>query len=369
MHISRLNLTFFKNFDEISLEFSANLNCFLGANGTGKTNLLDAIHYLSLTKSATNNVDQQNINWEENYFSVKGEFNKDKKSHKVVCAILPGQKKSFKVNGSDYEKLSEHIGLFPIVLIAPNDTDIIREGNEARRKYFDSVLSQIDQAYLAILIEYNQYLKQRNSLLKNFNESGKVDADLLGTYDVQLIRLGTIIFEKRRAFAKNFLPIFNQHYQELTNGKEQVGIRYKSQYFDGEVERAYSSSVQKDIALQRTNVGIHRDGYDFEIKGNPLKKAGSQGQQKSFLIALKLTQFDIIKKEKGFKPILLLDDIFDKLDDHRISKLMEMVVEDSFGQIFITDARPERTSKILEAAHLEASIFSLSENKVVPQTK
>ena len=357
-------MTFFKNFNEVDLEFSSNLNCFLGPNGTGKTNLLDAIHYLSITKSATNNVDQQNVNWQENYFSIKGEFKKGKKTHKVVCAILPGQKKSFKVDGSDYEKLSEHIGLFPIVLVAPNDTDIIREGNEARRKYFDSVLSQIDQAYLAILIEYNQYLKQRNSLLKNFSESGKVDNDLLGTYDLQLIRLGTLIFEKRLAFSKDYLPIFIQHYEELTNGKEEVSIRYKSQYSDGEIERAYSNSVKKDIALQRTTVGIHRDGYDFEIKGNSLKKAGSQGQQKSFLISLKLTQFDIIKKEKGFKPILLLDDIFDKLDDHRISKLMEMVVEESFGQIFITDARPERTNKILEDAQLEASIFSLEENKV-----
>jgi DNA replication and repair protein RecF len=364
MLLKKVSLFAFKNYPEATFEFSDGINCFVGMNGGGKTNLLDAIHYLSLTKSAINNIDSQSILHGERLATVKGTFEMADHAYEVLCALQQGQKKIVKVNQSAYEKLSEHIGRFPIVLIAPNDTDIIRDSNDIRRKFFDSILSQIDANYLQQLIQYNHYLKQRNSLLKQLATARQTDHDLLAPYDHHLLTLGKSIFALRKQFITDYLPMLTAHYQNLSEGKENIHLTYTSQLASENIDEDYHHSLQKDLILQRTNVGIHKDQYIFEIDDRPIKKFGSQGQQKSFLIALKLAQFDIVKSEKGLKPLLLLDDIFDKLDDFRIQKLVEMVANDSFGQLFITDARPERSKEILKEITSGVKFFHVENGAV-----
>jgi len=364
MLLKKISLFAFKNYQETSLEFSDGINCFVGMNGSGKTNLLDGIHYLSLTKSAINSIDSQSILHDERLATINGTILLDDHEYQVICALQQGQKKIFKVNQSEYEKLSEHIGRFPVVLIAPDDTDIIRDSNEVRRKFLDSILSQLDSSYLKQLIQYNHYLKQRNSLLKQLANSQQTDYDLLAPYDHHLIDLGKRIYESRKEFIKEYLPMLIAHYENLSEGTEAINLTYSSHLESKTYERDYNESLQKDLILQRTNVGIHKDAILFEIDDRPVKKFGSQGQQKSFLIALKLAQFDIIKKEKGLKPLLLLDDVFDKLDDFRIQKLVEMVANDSFGQLFITDARPERSREVLKQISSEVKFFHVENGEV-----
>lgn len=364
MLLKKVTLFAFKNYSDATLEFSDAVNCFVGLNGGGKTNLLDAIHYLSMTKSAINSVDSQSILHGECLATIKGNIYMDDHDYEVICVLQQGQKKIVKVNQSEYDKLSQHIGRFPVVLITPNDTDIIRESNETRRKFFDSTLSQINQTYLKQRIQYSHYLKQRNSLLKQFASAQQTDYDLLAPYDHHLLKLGNSIHQTRQDFIVKFISMLIAHYQNLSEGKERVNLTYISQVSDREFAKNYKNSLQKDLITQRTNVGIHKDEYLFEIDERPIKKFGSQGQQKSFLIALKLAQFDIIKEEKGIKPLLLLDDIFDKLDDFRIHKLVEMVANDSFGQLFITDARSARSKEILKELGVEVKFFHI-ENGVV----
>ena len=364
MLLKKISLFAFKNYQEASLEFSDGINCFVGMNGSGKTNLLDGIHYLSLTKSAINSIDSQSILHDEQLGTINGTFILDDQEYQVICALQQGQKKIIKVNQSEYEKLSEHIGRFPVVLIAPNDIDIIRDSNEVRRKFFDSILSQIDSSYLKQLIQYNHYLKQRNSLLKQLASSQQTDYDLLAPYDHQLLSLGKSIYESRKKFIKDYTPLLVAHYQNLSESRESISLTYSSHLESQNYKQDYKDALQKDLILQRTNVGIHKDAVLFEIDDRPIKKFGSQGQQKSFLIALKLAQFDIIKKEKGLKPLLLLDDIFDKLDDYRINKLVEMVANDSFGQLFITDARSERSKEILKGISSEVKFFQVDNGAI-----
>ncbi len=364
MLLKKITLFAFKNYQETTLDLSDGINCFVGLNGSGKTNLLDAIHYLSLTKSAINSVDSQSILHGERLATAKGIFQLEDQEYEVICALQQGQKKIVKVNQSEYDKLSEHIGRFPVVLIAPNDTDIIRDSNEIRRKFFDSILSQVDPHYLKQLIQYNHYLKQRNTLLKQLATSQQTDHDLLAPYDHHLLKLGLSIHQVRKTFISEYLPILTDHYQNLSEGKETINLTYSSHLESKDYEREYKNSLEKDLVLQRTNVGIHKDEYLFEIDDRPIKKFGSQGQQKSFLIALKLAQFDVVKKGKDMKPILLLDDIFDKLDDFRIQKLIEMIGNDSFGQLFITDARPERSREILKGIKPEVRFFEVENGEV-----
>ena len=359
MLLKKVNLFAFKNYREVTVEFSDSINCFIGLNGSGKTNLLDAIHYLSFTKSAINNVDSQSILHGQQLATINGSFQLNSGCYQIVCALQKGQKKVFKVNQTEYHKLSEHIGHFPVVLITPNDTDIIRDNNEIKRKFFDSILSQVNPIYLQTLINYNHYLRQRNTLLKQFALSKQIDRDLLAPYDHHLLKLGSSIHQVRKAFIVEYLPILTQHYKNLSDGKECINVVYCSQVMDKYYTKNYKNSLQKDLILQRTNLGIHKDEYLFEIDGRAIKKFGSQGQQKSFLIALKLAQFDIIKKEKGLKPLLLLDDIFDKLDDFRIQKLIRMIANDNFGQLFITDARAERSKDILKEIQMEVRFFEV----------
>lgn len=366
MHLHKLHLVNFKNYTTVELDLSAGINCFVGENGSGKTNLLDAIHYLSLSKSAFNSVDQQNVRHGEAYFGINGKFLKNEELTKVQCSLKAGEKKSLKLDGKPYEKISEHIGLFPCILIAPNDTDIIREGSEERRRFFDSLLSQVDKAYLDELLRYNRALKHRNALLKLFAEQHIRDLDRLEPFTVQLIQSGQFIFQKRQALIEAFEPIFQRHYQFLTESSEVVSLKYTSELSDKDYEVQFQEQVSKDIAYHRTTMGTHTDDFVFKIEGRALKKFGSQGQQKSYLIALKLAQFELIKNWLGIKPLLLLDDIFDKLDDKRINKLMEMVASDTFGQLFVTDARPERTLTIFAQLTAEITIFKVNKGEITP---
>ena len=360
MHLRKLTLFNFKNIEETNLEFREKVICFLGKNGSGKTTLLDAVHYLSFTRSAINLSDAQNIKINQSQFIIKGQFERAGKSKEVSCSFQTGQKKIIREDGQDCAKFSEHIGRFPVVLIAPQDIELIWNGGEVRRKFFDTLISQLDKTYLENLIVYSNHLKQRNSLLRSFSESGTVDYDLLASYDQKLISAGNFISQKRKVFAQQFLPILQQQYIFLIDGaKEQVRIEYRTDLANSNFEDLLKKNLSKDIALQRTSSGIHRDDFDFIINENELKKFGSQGQQKSFLIALKLAEFQTIAQAKKLKPILLLDDIFDKLDDFRIHQLMVLVSQGTFGQIFITDARQGRSLQIVEDAKVKAQFFTV----------
>lgn len=363
MHLENISLNNFKNYESAKVHFSNEINCFVGKNGSGKTNLLDAIYYLSFTRSAFTPQDQQCLRHEEAYFSIKGVFELDEKERIVICGMQKGKKKLVKLDDKPYKKASEHLGKFPVVLIGPNDTDVIRGASEDRRKFFDAIISQTDQVYLQELIRYNHTMKQRNSLLKQFQERDYFDMTLLKQYDTQLIALGKSIYQKRKAFIEAFQPLVTSHYQNLSEKSEEVQLVYTS-HFDEEVEALFEDNLAKDRILKRTSIGIHKDEFPFLMDDRPIRKFGSQGQQKSYLIALKLANFDFLHQDKGIKPMLLLDDIFDKLDDFRITKLMDMVASDAFGQIFVTDARAERTLGIFEEMNHEIKIFSVDKGEI-----
>jgi DNA replication and repair protein RecF len=357
MHIENLSLVNFKNYPELHAEFSPSVNCLVGDNGSGKTNLLDAIHYLSFTKSAFNPVDAQSIRHSEDFYSIRGTFTIHAKRYEVKNALINGQRKRMLTNDVALDKASDHIGRFPLVLITPYDTGIIMEGSEARRRFVDSMLAQIDRDYLDQLIVYGKALKQRNTLLKQFAERRYFDADILEPYDELMLTSGRAIATRRALFCTAFEPAVLRHFREITEGVERIEFKYDSDFLHQNYADAFRAALNKDRLLQRSTRGTHRDDFIFEIDGYPLKKFGSQGQQKSYLLALKLAQFDMLHQEKGFKPILLMDDVFDKLDDHRIAKLMQMIERDFFGQIFITDARPERTRVFLEKIKVDRKIF------------
>ncbi|PWJ36126.1 DNA replication/repair protein RecF [Sediminitomix flava] len=358
MYLQQLSLLQFKNYEEAKFDFCEGINCLVGENGCGKTNLLDAIHYLSMTRSAFNPIEQQNVKHGQDHYMILGMFEKNNSKYKVNCGYFQ-QKKSFRVNKVEYDRLSEHIGVFPSVLIAPNDTDLVREGSEVRRKFFDSMISQTDRGYMQQLIQYNHVLKQRNSLLRMY-EGRRVDPIVLQVYDGQLLKLAKSIHQKRSEFCAHFFELFIGNYNQLSNQKEAVQIQYRSEVGEEDYEERFTEAFEKDRVLLRTTKGIHRDDYVFKIDNYALKKYGSQGQQKSFVISLKLAQFDIVYRYTSSKPLLLLDDIFDKLDDFRIKQLLEMVATNKFGQIFITDARPERSRKLLEDVESEVQFTDVS---------
>jgi DNA replication and repair protein RecF len=361
-----LQLFQFKNYESLKIQFSEKINCFVGENGAGKTNLLDAIYYLSMTKSYFNHIDTQNIQHQQNMMMIKGNFQHQNENFEIYCGIQIGQKKIFKVNEGIYHKISEHIGRFPIVIIAPNDQELITEGSEARRKFLDSLLAQIDRQYLENLMAYNHYLAQRNAVLKS-KEMADSKA-LIEIYDEYLLNFGRKIAIRRQALMIDFLPIFQKNYDFLVQHKEKCFLEYKSDFIFDNYQEIYRKSWKDDILYGRTHIGTHKDDLRFFIEKYPLKKYGSQGQQKSFLIALKLTQYEIIQQQKALKPLLLLDDIFDKLDEFRIQQLVQLVNEDVFGQIFMTDARPERTEKIFEKITQKSNFFSI-QNGVISNKK
>jgi DNA replication and repair protein RecF len=366
MFLKQLSLINFKNYPEFEAKFSEKINCFVGNNGMGKTNLLDAIHYLSFCKSFFNTVDSQNIRHNEGFFVIQGHFNKTGEESEVYCGIKRNQKKIFKKNKKEYDRLSEHIGQFPLVMISPSDSDLINDSSEIRRKFLDGIISQYDKVYLDKLISYNQVLKQRNALLKHFHESRSFDSETLEIWDEQLVMYGRAILEIRQDFLKQFIPLFNSYYKFISNSKEDVALHYENSLDEKDFKTALLTSLARDRAVQYTTIGPHKDDLEFTLNGFSLKKYASQGQQKSFLLALKLAQFEFIKEQKHTKPLLLLDDVYDKLDEERFTKLLEMVSSDKFGQVFITDTHPERMNELLNQKQIEHRIFVV-ENSLVKE--
>lgn len=365
MELRKLNLFNFRNYDQIQIGFDGQVHCLLGKNGSGKTNLLDAIYYLSFTKSSLNATDSQNIRTGQSIFSVKGTFDIRDGIHEVLCSYQIGQKKVMREDGTDYTKLSEHIGRYPAVMIAPNDIELIWDGGEVRRRFIDTLISQVNKEYLDRLITYANQLKMRNSFLKRFAEKGKTDLDLLESCDRHLVPAGDFISKIRQEFLKQFVPFFQKHYQYLSGqNAEAVSIRYRSGT-DGEtMSDTLQKNLNRDLASQRTTMGAHRDDFLFLLDEFELKRHGSQGQQKSFLIGLKLAEFDVLATHKKFKPLLLLDDIFDKLDDDRISRLIGLVGSGTFGQLFISDARPDRSSELLKHAGIKAQKLLVADGRI-----
>lgn len=359
MILESLSLLNYKNFSEQSFSFDHKINCFLGNNGVGKTNVLDAIYHLSFGKSYFNPIALQNIKYDEAFFLISGTYLKDKTEEKITVSLKKGQKKIIKRNGKAYEKLSEHIGFLPLVIISPADSDLIIEGSATRRKFMDSVISQSDKKYLQELIKYNKVLAQRNSLLKYFALNNTFNMDTLTIYNEQLATFSQYIFDKRKEFLETFIPIFKQRYQVISDSNEEIDLVFKSDLIDASLNQLLQDSLAKDKVLQYTSVGIHKDDLLFLKDGFPIKKFGSQGQQKSFLIALKLAQFDFIKSQNGSNPILLLDDIFDKLDENRVAQLIKLVEDENFGQLFITDTHATRTEEVVKQVHQSYKLFNL----------
>ncbi|MEJ2596348.1 MAG: DNA replication/repair protein RecF [bacterium] len=369
MYLQQLVLTNFKNYSEADLEFSTKINCFIGNNATGKTNILDAIYYLSFCKSYFNAVDNQNIRHEADFFAVHGTYlNQDSGSNKVSCVQRRGMKKSFKFNKKEYDRLADHIGKIPLVMISPYDRDLINEGSEVRRKYIDGVISQFDHLYLSDLIDYNKALLQRNTLLKQFAERRYFDEVSLQVWNEKINELGTRIFKARKKFLTDFNPLFEEFYRYLSDNGEKVEIIYESQLNISPLEQLLRESVDKDLAVKYTTTGIHKDDLVFMINGYPVKKFGSQGQQKTFVVAVKLAQFEFTRRTKGFRPILLFDDIFDKLDDNRVQQIIHLVNEDNFGQVFITDTQRQRIESIFKGVEIDHKIFHVSDNQVKDTT-
>lgn len=364
MYLQQLSFLNFKNYTEAELTLSEGVNAFVGNNGAGKTNLLDAVHYLSLCKSYFNPIDSQQIKQGADFFMINGVFQKNDQKEVVACGVKRNQKKQFKRNKKDYQRLADHIGLLPLVMISPYDISIIIEGSEERRKFIDNVISQTDNKYLDELIAYNKYLANRNGMLKQIADTGRYDPDLLAVMDEQLMASGTRIFNKRSAFMQTFTEIFNQHYTFISNSAEKVELVYESQLLNDDLASLLKKSIERDRILERTTAGIHKDDLQFNIHGISMKKFGSQGQQKSFLIALKLAQYSFLTQKNGFKPLLLLDDIFDKLDEGRVTKLMQMVSNNDFGQVFITDTSLSRVQQVFETINVDVKLFKVAEGNI-----
>jgi DNA replication and repair protein RecF len=359
MYLKRISLFNFKNFNEASFEFEHKINCFVGKNGVGKTNILDAIYHLAFGKSYFNTLAVQNIKHDQDFFVIEGEFEKQQRTENILCSLKKGHKKILKRNGKIYEKFSDHLGFIPLVIISPTDADLIREGSETRRKFIDSVISQLDSHYLHELIQYQKVVMQRNALLKYFAVNRVFETGTLEIYNEQLSQYAQHIYTKRKAFLNDFIPIFNSFYQDISNSSETVQLIYESQLENQNMLSLLEENISKDRILQYTSVGIHKDDLLFQIENHPIKKFGSQGQQKSFLIALKLAQFEFVKKQSGEKPLLLFDDIFDKLDETRVGKIVSMVNNDDFGQLFISDTHVERTENIVKSTHQTYKIFNV----------
>ncbi|MEX0982334.1 MAG: DNA replication/repair protein RecF [Bacteroidales bacterium] len=363
MHLSALSVIHFKNYEQADIELSPRINCFVGENGVGKTNLLDAIHYLALCKSNLNPVDTQNIRHDADFSVIQGVFHRMDKEEAIYCAIRRNKKKQFRRNKKDYRRLAEHIGLIPLVMISPADYILIQGGSEERRRLMNGVIGQYDRAYLENVISYNRILTQRNRLLKENNHNANF-RDVIEVFDSQLIQYGIPVFEARKEFTDKLNPIFQQYYKHVSGNKEVVTLNYQSQLLEEEFEKALKSSRQKDQIVQYTTMGIHKDDINMELGGHPLKKIGSQGQQKTYLVALKLAEFEFMKETMGNTPILLLDDVFDKFDAFRVKQIIKLVADNHFGQIFITDTNETRMETILKEIPAEHRVFQIKNNEI-----
>jgi len=364
VYLRNLSIVDFRNYVEAALQLSPQANFFTGLNGSGKTNLLDAVHYLCACKSAFNPIDSQSIRHEAGFFVIQGSFDKNGTVHEVYCGVKTGQKKVFKRNHKEYERLADHIGLFPVVIISPYDTDLIHEGSEERRKFTDSIISQFNRGYLEDLIRYNKALLQRNMLLRDFAVRRYFDEETLHIWDLQLAEPGNRIHEARKTFIEQFNPEFLKAYHAISQSREDVSLRYRSELHEATMEEILLRNRERDRHLQRSDGGIHKDDFVFGIGNYPLRKFGSQGQQKTFLIALKLAQFEFVREHCGIKPILLLDDIFDKIDETRLACLMELVSRHTFGQVFVSDTHEYRVPALFRNAGAEMKVFRVHQGTV-----
>lgn len=347
LHLRLLSLVNFKNISGAEMELGPKFNCFVGNNGSGKTTVLDAVHYLSVCKSFLNAIDSQNIRYEEPFFLLNGTFLRHGEEDVVHCAMKREGKKIFRRNKKEYPRLMDHVGLIPSVVISPTDSELIAGGSELRRRFLDGVLAQLDKQYLEQLVLYNKNLQQRNALLKSFAEGQPFDAGLLEVWDIQLANRGQRIYERRVMFIETLVDAFKAFYTIISGGQEQVTIHYQSQLQDADMDTLLRDAIGRDRAATHTTMGIHKDDLIFSIDGHPLKRFGSQGQQKSMLVALKLAQYAVMRDRCGLLPLLLLDDIFDKLDDNRVAKLLDLVSGLDFGQVLITDTHPKRIAQLL----------------------
>lgn len=364
MYLKKLSLTNFKNYELNELEFSPKINCFVGNNGVGKTNILDAIHYLSLTKSFFNSIDSVSVRHGEDYFIIQGSFVRDGEEDQVYCAFQKQKQKLLKRNGKEYQKLSDHVGRYPVVMISPADSALITEGSEDRRKFMNKIISQYNGTYLDSVLKYSKALQQRNKQLKDFRTSGRFDSDVLSVWDSQLVRYGSYVYSEREVLVNELIPVFQEYYTLISSGKEEVKLQYRSHLSEGDFQEALGNSLSKDRFLEYTTVGVHKDDLLLEMDDYFIKSIGSQGQQKSYLVALKLAKFDYIKRKAGFPPILLLDDIFDKFDAERVEQIIRLVGNQRFGQIFITDTHQSRLQDILSSHKTDYKLFRIANNGI-----
>ena len=363
MILKRISILNYKNLEQVELNFSSKMNCFFGLNGMGKTNLLDAIYYLSFCKSCTNPIDSQNIRHDQDFFVVQGFYEmEDGTPEEIYCGLKRRQKKQFKRNKKEYTRLSDHIGFVPLVMVSPSDSDLIAGGSEERRRFMDVVISQYDKEYLDALIRYNKALAQRNTLLKAEQEP---EGELFEVWEEMMASAGEIVHRKRAEFISEFIPIFQSFYSYISQDKEKVDLIYESHAKDASLLDILRENRFRDRIMGYSLRGIHKDELNMLLGDFSIKREGSQGQNKTYLIALKLAQFDFLKRtESNTTPLLLLDDIFDKLDASRVEQIIKLVAGDSFGQIFITDTNREHLDKILSKTEQDYKIFSVDAGTV-----
>ncbi len=360
MILKKLSLKNYKSFSAFELDFNSSINCFVGNNGVGKSNIIDSIYHLAFGKSYFNPSTSENIKFGTDFFVIQGDFKNLKRNEKIICSFKKGQKKKLKRNQKTYNKISDHIGLIPLVIISPVDQDLILEGSSTRRKFIDGVIGQTDKVYLQKILDYNKILMQRNTLLKYFSLNQNFEKKTIEIYNSQLCKLAKPIFDKRLSFLKSFIPLFEECYKKISESDENVNIDYKSDLKDKSTSDLLEQSLDIDMAYKYTTKGIHKDDLKFKIMGQNIRKFGSQGQQKSFLIALKIAQFNFMKNNFKTNPIVLLDDIFDKLDNTRVKKIIKLFKNQKMGQIFISDTDENRIKKVLTPLKDSYEIFDLN---------
>ena len=363
MILKRISILNYKNLEQVELDFSPKMNCFIGQNGMGKTNLLDAVYYLSFCKSSANPIDSQNIKHNQDFFVVQGSYLTDEgEPEEVYCGLKRRQKKQFKRNKKEYSKLSDHIGLIPLVMVSPADSELILGGSEERRRFMDVVISQYDREYLSALIRYNKAMAQRNTLLKAEVET---DDELMNVWEEMMASAGEVVFRKRNDFINEFIPTFQSFYSYISQDQEVVNLSYESHAMQGNLLQIIRESRQRDHIMGYSLKGIHKDDLVMQLAEYPIKREGSQGQNKTYLVALKLAQFDFLRRTgSNTTPLLLLDDIFDKLDASRVEQIVKLVSGDKFGQIFITDTNRDHLDKILRKIEGEYKVFGVEQGAI-----
>ncbi len=362
MILNRISILNYKNLEQVELAFSPKLNCFFGRNGMGKTNLLDAVYYLSFCKSAGNPIDSQNILHGADFFMIQGFYEAaDGTPEEIYCGMKRRQKKQFRRNKKEYTRLADHIGFVPLVMVSPADSELIAGGSDGRRRFMDVVISQYDKEYLNALIRYNKALTQRNVLLKS---EQPVEDELFLVWEEMMAQCGEVVYRKREAFIREFIPIFQSFYSFISQDSEQVGLAYESHAARGPLLDILRDSRERDRIMGYSLRGIHKDELNMLLGDFPIKKEGSQGQNKTYLVALKLAQFDFLKRAAGTAPLLLLDDLFDKLDAGRVEQIVKLVSGDGFGQIFITDTNRSHLDRILRRVGGDYRIFRVDSGHV-----